>query len=74
MLSRPSDVYSWSACFVSSIACKKQTLSHRNVEKDEKREMIFTTTYIQDPGREAEGQRHYAGKGKRERGDEDRSC
>ena len=52
MLGRRSDVYSSSACFVSSIACKRQTSPHPNVEKEKdetkreeekRREMIFTT-------------------------------
>jgi len=39
MLGRRSDVYSSSARFVSSIACKRQTSSHRHVEEKEEDEM-----------------------------------
>ena len=39
MLGRRSDVYSSLARFVSSIACKRQTSSHRHVEKKEEDEM-----------------------------------
>ena len=57
MLGRRSDVYSSSARFVSSIACKRQTSPHPNVEKEkdetkreeEKRDDIYYIHTFQDP-------------------------
>jgi len=54
MLGRRSDVYSSLARFVSSIACKRQTSPHRNVEKEkteeeEKRDDIYCINTFRDP-------------------------
>ena len=59
MLGRRSDVYSSLARFVSSIACKRQTSPHRNVEKDEtgkegKRDDIYCINTFRDPWQKEE--------------------
>lgn len=70
MLGRRSDVYSSLARFVSSIACKRQTSPHRNVEKDEtgkeekRRERWYLLhKYISRSMAEEEGRRGYGMKG-----------